>query len=390
MFKKIKRPFYVLYNLVQFILTQILFVFVKLRPQVKKPGTLLLIRLDAIGDYILTHDFFPYLRNSEQYKNFKITLCANISCRSLIEHYDKECFDNIIWVDRKKYYFNPVYRYGVMKQIYDAGFEIAIEPTYSREMLFGDSVIKFTQAVEKIGCTGSQDGSRKIFRELFTDSYYTKLLPSGDENLFEFNRNKEFFENLLEKKILVERPSLDRAKTNPVLPGEKYVVMVTGAQEPIKVWDLQNFSEVAGYLLKNTDYKIVFTGSPNEADRGEYIADVYKTDRIVNYCGKTSLPEYAGLIANAALVITNDTSAVHVAAAFQVPLICVVKGTRFGRFHPYPKEMFPQSRFVYPKQIEEKLGDVDFLLKKYRYGSSLHINSIKVEQVLSVLKELES
>ncbi len=388
MFKKIKRPFYVLYNMVQFILTQILFAFVKLRPQVKRPGTLVLVRLDAIGDYILTHDFFPYVRNSEKYKNYKITLCANISCRSLIEHYDKQYFDDFIWVDRKKYYFNPVYRYGIMKQIYNAGFEVAIESTYSREMLFGDSVIKFTQAAEKIGCTGSQDGSRKIYREMFSDRYYTKLLPCSDENLFEFNRNKEFFENLLEMKIPVEHPLLDRTKTNPLIPGEKYIVMVTGAQEPIKVWDLKNFSGVAGYLLKNTDYKIVFTGSPNEADRGEYIAHVYNTDRIINYCGKTTLPEYAGLIANATLVITNDTSAVHVAAAFQVPLVCVVKGTRFGRFHPYPKEMFPQSRFVYPKQIEEKLNDIDFLLKKYRYGSPLHINSIKVEQVLAVVREL--
>lgn len=388
MFKKIKRPFYVLFNLVQFVISQILFLFVRMRPRVKTPGTLLLIRLDAIGDYILTHDFFPYVRNSEQYKKYKITLCANISCRGLIEHYDKQYFDDFIWVDRKKYYFNPMYRYGIMKQIYDAGFEIAIEPTYSREMLFGDSVINFSRASERIGCTGSQDGSRKIYRELFSDRYYTKLLPSSEANLFEFNRNKEFFENLLEKSIPVERPALDRAKTNPVLPGEKYIVMVTGAQEPIKVWDLKNFSEIAGYLLKNTDYKIVFTGSSNEADRGEHIASVYKSERILNYCGKTSLPEYAGLIANATLVITNDTSAVHVAAAFQVPLICVVKGTRFGRFHPYPKEMFPQSRFVYPRQIEEKLDDFDFLLKKYRYGSPLHINSIKVEQVIGAVREL--
>lgn len=388
MFKKIKRPFYVLYNLVQFIISLILFLFVRMRPRVQKPGTLLLIRLDAIGDYILTHDFFPYVRDSKQYKKYKITLCANISCRSLIEHYDKECFDNIIWVDRKKYYFNPVYRYGIMKQIYDAGFEIAIESTYSREMLFGDSIVNFSRAPVRIGCTGSQDGSRKIYRELFTDRYYTKLLPSSETNLFEFNRNKEFFENLLEKTIPVERPALDRAKTKSVLPGEKYIVMVTGAQESIKVWDLKNFSEVAGYLLKNTDYKIVFTGSSNEAERGEAIANIYKSDRILNYCGKTTLPEYAGLIANAALVITNDTSAVHVAAAFQVPLICVVKGTRFGRFHPYTKEMFPQSRFVYPKQIEEKLDDFEFLLKKYRYGSPLHINSIKAEQVIAVVKEL--
>jgi ADP-heptose:LPS heptosyltransferase len=361
-----------------------------MQPQVKKPNTLLLVRLDAIGDYILTHDFFPYVRNSDKYKDYEITLCANISCRSLIEHYDKQYFDKFIWVDRKKFYFNPVYRYGILKEVYSEGFEIAIESTYSREIVFGDSVINMSGAKEKIGCSGSRDGSRKMYRELFTDSYYTKLFPSSESNLFEFIRNKEFFENLLEIKIPVERPSLTRDKTKPVLPGEKYVVVVTGAQEPIKVWNIDNFSKVVRYLLENTDFKIVFTGSSNEAKRGDYIAGIYNSDRILNYCGKTTLPEYAGLVANSRLVVTNDTSAVHVAAAFQVPLVCVVKGTRFGRFHPYPKGIFPNSRFVYPKEIEDRLDDVDYLLKKYRYGSPLHINSIRAEQVIAAIQELNS
>ena len=388
MLKKLRRPLYVFFNFLQYIISRILFLLIRVRPQVKKPRTLLFIRLDAIGDYILAHDFFPYVRNSEKYKDYTITLCANVSCRSLIEHYDASLFDEVIWVDRGKFHRNPLYRYALFKKIYEAGFEVAIDSIYSREILFGDSIVYISNAEEKIGCTGSQDGSKKSYRKMFSDKYYTKLLPSSEQNLFEFLRNKEFFENLLETELPVKAPSLNQAITPNPLPGEKYVVVVTGAQEKIKMWHIDNFAKVVEYFLLNTEYKIVFTGGANETERGEYLKKLFHDDRILNYCGKTTLPEYIGLIANAILVVSNDTSAVHVAAAFQVPLVCPVKGTRFGRFHPYPKEMFPKSRFVYPKEIENRFNDFDYLLKKYRYASPLHINSIKAEQVLSAIKEL--
>jgi ADP-heptose:LPS heptosyltransferase len=390
MFKKIRRPLYVFFNFVQYIISRILFLLIRIHPQVKKPRTLLFIRLDAIGDYILAHDFFPYVRNSEQYKDYTITLCANVACRTLIEHYDRSLFDEIIWVNRGKYHRNPLYRYRIFKKIYESGFEVAIESTYSREILFGDSIVYMSNASEKIGCTGSQDGSKKSYREMFSDKYYTKLLPSSEQNLFEFLRNKEFFENLLHVALPVTAPSLDKDITPNPLPGEKYVVVVTGAQEKIKMWHIDNFARVVEYFLQNTDYKVVFTGGANETERGEYLKKLFNDERILNYCGKTTLPEYIGLIANARLVVSNDTSAVHVAAAFQVPLVCPVKGTRFGRFHPYPEGMFPNSRFVYPKEIEIRWHNQEYLLKKYRYASPLHINSIKAEQVIAAIQELKS
>ena len=52
------------------------------------------------------------------------------------------------------------------------------------------------------------------------DKYYTKLINAKEELMFEFNRNKEFFQNLLNTKIDILKPtiSLKDKKSKFMLP----------------------------------------------------------------------------------------------------------------------------------------------------------------------------
>ena len=50
---------------------------------IKKGGiinekSLLIVRTEAIGDYFHFRNFLKYIRNSDQYKYYKITLCGNV------------------------------------------------------------------------------------------------------------------------------------------------------------------------------------------------------------------------------------------------------------------------------------------------------------------------
>jgi ADP-heptose:LPS heptosyltransferase len=64
---------------------------------------------------------------------------------------------------------------------------------------------------------------------------------------------------------------------------------------------------------------------------------------IKDACGQTTLPELAGVIANAKLTVTNDTSAAHLAAALCTPAVAILGGGHFGRFLPYPAECKPDN-----------------------------------------------
>lgn len=66
----------------------ILFYFISLISHRKSeivPKTLLLVRLDAIGDYVLFRNFIEILKKSERYKGYKITLLGKLLAKSWIK-----------------------------------------------------------------------------------------------------------------------------------------------------------------------------------------------------------------------------------------------------------------------------------------------------------------
>jgi len=373
-------------NLFNFLIFLILLPFVYNKKVQPVSGSLLIVRLDAIGDYVLFRNFIRILKESTKYKNYKITLCGNIVWKEIAENLDKDVVDNFIWIDRKKFYGNFIYKYKMLNKIHNFGYETAIETTYSREVLFGDEIIKVSGAAERIGNTGSLDKHSRWKRNFFSDKWYTKLIPSEENNLFEFNRNKEFFENLLGKKIDIEKPSIDVSGISfNKLPNKNYIVLFPGGSSEKRRWDISNFLEIARYIIENSDHNIVIDGSKKEIGLAQYIWDNLRSQKVFITAGSTSLTEMAKLLSDADLLISNETSAVHFAAAVNTKFICISNGAFYYRFHPYPKEIFSDSYYIYPCEI---MNNPDSIKDMYRFESSLDINQIKPEEVKEVLKKL--
>ncbi len=105
--------------------------------------------------------------------------------------------DILIRVGRNKFNKDFLYRYKKLKEITACGYEIVLSPVYSRDFFVGDTIVKLVHAKEKIGSIGDTSNI-KIWKKNISDGYYTKLIPAKDELMFEFSRNKKFFENLLD------------------------------------------------------------------------------------------------------------------------------------------------------------------------------------------------
>jgi len=91
-------------------------------------------------------------------------------------------------------------------------------------------------------------------------------------------------------------------------------------------------------ICETLDHPIILLGGLEDADEGERIAaiDNYK---IYNACGKFSLNESADLVRRAKLIVTNDTGLMHIAAAFNRPVISLWGNTvpEFGMYPYYGK-----------------------------------------------------
>jgi ADP-heptose:LPS heptosyltransferase len=382
MFIKIK-------NLLNFILFILFRNFVKDKNIPAVPGTMMIIRLDAIGDYVLFRNFIRYVKENERYKNYKITFCGNIAWKDISECIDTPYIHDFIWIKRKKFYGNFLYKFSILKDINKRGFEIVVNPTYTREILYGDEMVWISNAQEKIGSQGVLDKHSKWKRNLFSDNYYSKLVEASNENLFEFDRNKEFFENWLNTKINIQKPFIEVNTAEPVnnLP-ENYITVFPGASESPKIWNIDNFVTICRFLLDNYDFNIVITGAEKEKEIAQILMSELKSERVFNLTLQTSLLQLAKVISTSELLISNESAAVHLAAAVGKRFICVSNGERLGRFHPYPKEMFNEAYYIYPEEILDNISDENFVKEAYRFSSSLSINKVNPKRVIELISNL--
>lgn len=350
--------------------------------------TLLLIRLDAIGDYILFRDFIKILKTNGKYKDFSITLLGNIAWKELAEEFDKDYIDKFIWIDRAKFSRNLIYRYIKLKEITSYGYEVVLNPRFSREFFFDDMITKLVTAKEKIGNIGDLSNMKK-WQKNMGDQYYTKLLPAEKDIKFEFYRNREFFENLFGQKLSITKPliNLKFKKLSFVLP-ERYAILFIGASGSFRKWSIENFSKVGKHLKQKYDYDIVLCGAVNDYSESKRFKDIFD-EPYLDLVGKTNLIELSHVIYNAEIMVSNETVAPHLAVALGSPIVFVIyNGNHFGRFTPYPEEMTKSYYVIYHPLIKKNLEDYKVLSNTYGFGSQLDINEVTSEMVIEQIDKV--
>lgn len=118
-----------------------------------------------------------------------------------------------------------------------------------------------------------------------------------------------------------------------------YIALVIGASK----WNKKLPAEHLQEICRRIDHPIILMGDASEQTTGEWIRSVDNI-KIYNACGKFSLHESADLLRKAKLVVTHDTGLMHMAAAFQKPIITIWGSTTpslgvgpyYGRT-PHPK-----------------------------------------------------
>lgn len=117
-----------------------------------------------------------------------------------------------------------------------------------------------------------------------------------------------------------------------VVTSPPYVVLVPGSAWPTKMWNWEGYREVAQHFLARSK-KVVVVGGPDEVAVARKVSESLP---VQNLTGIASIAELLSVIKNAALVVCNDSMALHVASAFKVPTVPIFCATspRFG-FGPW-------------------------------------------------------
>jgi len=263
-----------------------------------------------IGDAVM---FTPSLESILE-NGAVVTLIGTYPALSLFDR-DKK-IASIIEDDSKKGWSRVARLYSLAKKIGKQDIYITTQNTLLSALLG-----YFSGSKKRVGYKGE-----------FRSALLTHSL-NKEPKLHQALKYHKLAEVALGKKLEVKNPYLcSEAKKD----GIKRVGINPGAAfGSAKRWDTLKFAQVAKGLSHK--YEILLFGSKNEEGICRVIESELLKDGIAveNLCGKTTVHQLIDKIATMNLFITNDSGPMHIANAFDVPLVAIFGSTDHTETHPF-------------------------------------------------------
>ena len=144
-----------------------------------------------------------------------------------------------------------------------------------------------------------------------TDGYLNALKPLGIENAARIVEIKPRAKDIEKIEMVLHD-----------LEDKKLVGLFPGAGNESRRWSLEKFAALAGELSSDKDVQtLVFLG-PEEAElRGE-IENKFPAEVVI--IDKLSLTEFVAALSKTAVLVSNDTGAIHLASLVGTPVVLVM------------------------------------------------------------------
>lgn len=297
-----------------------------------EPDVLGLVRLDDIGDFVTWLPAAKAIR--EHYKKEKITLIANRSWALLTTNLPY--WDNVLSIDVSILKRNFFYRWQIFKEVRKLRCNTVIQPTYICHLTTGDSIVRMSGAVKKIGSAGNTLSKKNGWQKRLANKWYTKLINASPKPLHVFERDEEFITNLIGSHPFQEDVEIPKmlAPIDGLKPSCKYFMIFPGSNGKYKMWPKERFAKLASEIVLKSNYSALICGAPSEFELCEYIAS--RVPGAINLAGKTSITQAVELIRDSSFVLGNDSSSIHIAAITDTTSFCILGGGHYGMFMPYP------------------------------------------------------
>lgn len=118
---------------------------------------------------------------------------------------------------------------------------------------------------------------------------------------------------------------------------KKIIAISVGSKWGTKRWLPDYFSQLIEKIIKLDQYDIVLIGGIDEKELAEIVlAKLSSSENILNLVGKTNLDELRFIYPKVTILISNDSSPIHYASAFNIPTLAIfgatVSSMGFGPF----------------------------------------------------------
>lgn len=285
-----------------------------------------------IGDAVMTTPAIAAIR--ETFPAARITLLANpLTCELFSPH---PHLDGVIIYDRKGAHSGLSGRLRLAAELKQRGFDLAI----LLQNAFDAALITWLARIPRR--MGYKTDGRALFlthgcpvdrgvRELHQVEYYLRMLDhfgvkASSRRLFLATGKEE------------DEAIAALLKSCGISDGDFLLGINPGASYgSAKRWRPDRFAAVADELASRFGAKVVITGGPGETGIAGEIEAAMK-GRCLNLAGKTSVRSLMALIKRCNFFVTNDSGPMHIAAAFNIPLVAIFGPTDHRTTAPYSEK----------------------------------------------------
>lgn len=352
-----------------------------------KAKKILVVRVDEIGDYMLWRPFLKEISQYQAYRDWEIHFCGNKNWQSIFDTLDRELVTRCFWMDKTAFKTKMGYRYRFLRSLFRENYTIVINPTFSRDRRYDDSMVAAAKAKERIGMVANRE-SLRTYEVGYDRQLYTSLFDHATKPIFEFERNRLFTEFVTYNRCPIPDTRIDLSRL-PFLQQElpeRYFVIFPGSRSAARIWPTSHFILAANYLFEQFGWTAVIAGTKNDTVYIDAFCKQYHHPH-TNMAGKTTLPEMLRLLKDATCLLSVDTGSVHLAAAVGCTVFGIFNGSQYKRFAPYPKGMAANFYAIYPDDVEKELTNAELVQTKYEFMVSVPYASVKAAKVILSMHE---
>ena len=288
---------------------------------------ILIVRIDAIGDMILTSGFIREVRAN--FPSARITLVCSPLAYPLVElcPYVNE----VLTFDIKALSEDFPEMLGKIAvfcrdNLWQKKFSLAFSPLCGGKSFPGLVMMWLSGARERVGYI-SFNHDRAINSFLLNNVInLTGNLIAQVDKMFHILTSIGLKVNQTHMELFYGAEDSRRAKEllEDLPPDCKKVVVGIGAGDASRQYPAKKLA-VALKKLAKRDLAFVIIGGKSEADDANFIEQNLPQGKVLNLAGKTTLRETEAVIAQMDYYIGNDSGVMHMAAAAKVPVLTIYR-----------------------------------------------------------------
>ncbi len=285
----------------------------------------------ALGDGVMFYGVSKALRDIYPHDKYEISIACQKAFADLYRSND--IYDNVMPFDFTSSVINLKNRRNLFKQLRNEYYDIVIDPVGCDGYTTNIFVTRAILAKEKIGILDKTLPSIEVSKRKI-NKIYTKIIENHKPNLHLIQFYGELFSKLGAKNVNAYPAKLPSTPIDLDLP-EKFFILFPTASMDVKKWDLNNYAYLARQIQKFTNLPLLVCGTNHDKKTIDELLALIPEIQYIDVIGKTNIMQFIEVISRASLVVTNDTSAYHIAVATQRPTVMICGGYTYTRYAHY-------------------------------------------------------